>query len=665
MFKEAIEHQPYGSYAYPVADDILFVQLKAKKGDLEEVNIVYDGIFRNWELNPPRYTAEMTKYSTDEFFDYFRAEIKYPSKRFRYYFVVNDGTEEIYYGGDFTSEIPQHRDCFEYSYICERDYFTIPDWVPNSIFYQIFPNSFNNGNPELTPEEAAPWGSDPEKSSLYGGDLPGIIEKLDYLDELGIDALYLTPIFQSDSSHKYDIIDYMSIDPHFGDLEDCKRLVKEAHNRGMRVIFDAVFNHCSDQFFAFQDVLEKGRNSDYKDWFYIDSFPVQEDPGIDHSVLTQLAEELKQVEEVSYSLFVDKILPKFEVTEQGAEYLTELVKEVLAQGPGFKISVESLRGLSQAKQELEELITPNYETFGSRTWKMPKLRTANLEVRNYLLQVARYWIEEVGIDGWRLDVADEIDHHFWRQFRQEVKAADPEAYIVGEVWDDGSPWLQGDQFDGVMNYIFTDAVWDFFCRREINVHQFAAQLAKVRTDYKRPAQAASLNLVDSHDTDRVLTVADTDQTRQQLAAAFQMTYWGPPMIYYGDEVGLTGEEFTSCRQTMAWEEEEQNTNLLNWYKKLISIRQNNTALRTGELRIVRKEGVKNIYAFTRRKENNQLLVVFNNSNLAAELEFALDNLDIKADKFKELISEQEFIVKNNQLNFTLAGYSVFILRAEK
>ncbi len=662
MFKEAIYHQPYGNYAYPIAEDTLFIQLRAKKGDLEQASIVYDGRYRVWETNPPRYSVEMTKYAADNLFDYFRAEIKYPDKRFRYYFTLDDGKNQLYYGGNFTDDIPESTDCFEYSYICERDYFTTPDWVKNSVFYQIFPDSFNNANPELSPETTSPWGSEPDRSTVYGGDLQGIIDKLDYLDELGIDAIYLTPIFAAGTTHKYDTIDYLSIDPQFGDLEDCKKLVNEAHKREIKVIFDAVFNHCSRQFFAFQDVVEKGAESEYKDWFYIDSFPIKENPGIDYPVLEKLARELKQAENLSYDLLKQEILPKFKLdSAQGEEYLLELGKEVIDQGSNFKISLESLRKLSRQNQKLEEMITPNYETFVTTNWNMPKLRTANPEVRSYLLKVARYWIEEVGIDGWRLDVANEIDHQFWREFRKTVKAADPEAYIVGEVWDDGTPWLDGDQFDGVMNYVFTNAVWDFFCRREINVEKFAAELAKVRTQYKQPAQMASLNLIDSHDTDRVLTVADNDKTRQKLAVAFQMTYLGPPMIYYGDEVGLTGEEFKSCRRSMVWEKEQQDTDLLAWYKRLIAICQNNSALRTGDFELVTKDAVKNIYAFKRIEEDNQLLVIFNNSPQNAELEFDLSELGIKQDIWVDLIKDQEYKVEQEKLALKIAGYRVVIL----
>ena len=662
MLESAVYHIPYHNYAYPVNKDTLCIKLRAKKGDLEEVSVVYDGRFKNWNLNPPRYATKLKKYSSDQQYDYFKGTIQLESKKFRYYFVLDDGLEQVYYGGQFSSDIPEHNDCFEYSYICERDLFDTPEWVQNAVFYQIYPDSFYNANPEISPAETSPWGQRADRSTVYGGDLQGIIDKLDYIDQLGVDALYLTPIFEAETTHKYDTIDYLSIDDNFGDLEVCKELVEQAHQRDIKVIFDAVFNHCSNQFFAFQDVLEKGADSEYKDWFYINEFPVKEDPGVDYAVLEKLVRELNKLEKLDYQVIKQDVLPKLSINnEVGRQYLDELVKKLLEKYKQSKINVKSLRTLSQQHPELEKMITPNYETFANKTWDMPKLRTANSEVRDYLLQVGEYWIKEVGIDGWRLDVANEVDHKFWREFREVIKDIKEDAYIVGEVWDDGTSWLLGDQFDGVMNYVFTDAVWDFFCRQEINVEAFEDQLCQVRTKYKKPAQLASLNLLDSHDTDRALTVANNDITKYKLAVAFQMTYLGPPMIFYGDEVGLTGEAFTSCRQSMMWEEAEQDRELLEWYQKLIAIRQDNPALRTGDFELVTTDAVKNVYAFKRSKGDNQLLVIFNNSPQQAALEFDRAGLDITKDSVVDLITECEYKIEQEKLTLEIAGYQVLVL----
>lgn len=220
--------------------------------------------------------------------------------------------------------------------------------------------------------------------------MPGIIEKLPYLHDLGITLIYLTPIFASRSNHKYDTIDYYKIDPSFGTLEQFRELVDQAHKLQIRILLDAVFNHTSDEFFAFHDVIQHGEQSAYKDWFFTESYPLVQQP------------------------------------------------------------------------------VPNYETFGVHIVSMPKLNTQHREAADYMIDVAKYWIQETNIDGWRLDVANEIDHAFWRRFRSEIKAMGKELLIVGEVMHLASAWLRGDQFDGVMNYPLRDALVDFFRQAAYN-----------------------------------------------------------------------------------------------------------------------------------------------------------------------------------------------------
>ena len=276
--------------------------------------------------------------------------------------------------------------------------FVTPEWARHAVFYQIFPDRFANGDPANDPENTQPWGTPPSTHNFMGGDLQGIVDRLDYLAELGIGALYLNPIFQATSNHKYNTFDYLRIDPHFGDLATFHRLIAAAHGRGIRVVLDGVFNHCGRGFYAFHDVMENGGNSPYLRWFQIDRFPINPYDG-----------------------------------ERPANY---------------------------------------------RTWwdfrSLPKFNTGHPPVRRYLLDVARYWIEQ-GADGWRLDVPNEIaDHDFWREFRAVVKAANPEAYIVGEIWNDATPWLDGTQFDAVMNYLFRDLCRDFFARDTLRADAFGA-----------------------------------------------------------------------------------------------------------------------------------------------------------------------------------------------
>ncbi len=244
---------------------------------------------------------------------------------------------------------------------------------------------------------------------------------------------------------------------------------------------------------------------------------------------------------------------------------------------------------------------------------MPKLNTAHPEVRAYLLDVAEYWTREAEIDGWRLDVANEVDHRFWRAFRDRVKGVNPEALIVGEIWHDAGPWLQGDQFDSVMNYLFRDAVLDFFAAGRIGADRFDALLTRIRMMYPEPAHFAMFNLLGSHDTERFLTACGGRLERMRLAVLFQMTYPGMPMIYYGDEVGLRGGPDPDCRRPMVWEEEKQNRELLAHYRKLIALRKALRPLRRGDFRTWLVDPLRNLYGFVRREGESCVGVLLNNS----------------------------------------------------
>ena len=667
MQRESVYHQPYGSYAYPINQDTLFLQLRTKKGEIEKAYVMHDGKF-NWTEDSPRNRVELEKYCSDKSFDYFRVAITSETKRFRYYFLLDDGSKTLYYTEyGLQEELPTRKEGFEYQNICEKDIFKVPEWVENAVFYQIFPERFANGNPDLDPEETKDWSDrEPESDSFYGGDLEGIINNLDYIEDLGVNAIYLTPVFPSSSNHKYNVRDYKAIDPQFGDLETAKELVDKAHQKGIKVIFDAVFNHSSDEFFAFKDLREKGRESDYADWYYYDELPIKKKPNFSFAKLINLFSELRQGG-IDFATLQEKILPEYDIDyDQLHDYEQEFLKLITER---FKsdsrlqnMSDKELWLLMRNDEEIKELMGPNYTTFANGAWFMPKLKTANAEVRDYLLDVARFWIEEVGIDGWRLDVADEVDQFFWREFRKVVKQADPEAYIVGETWKDATRWLKGDQFDGVMNYIFSEAVLDFFCRREIDAKSFNHRLTRVKVNYKSPAQLASLNLIGSHDTARALTIAENDKTRLSLAAAFQMTYLGPPMLYYGDEVGMAGGDDPDCRRPMIWEDDKQDQNLLNWYKKLIRIRQENPALRTGKVEVVTVDSLRGIYAFARVKADNRLLVVFNNDSQDNQVEFSLEELPFNTDEVIDLVSESEYQVADGQLKLELDSYSMQVLK---
>lgn len=451
--------------------------------------------------------------------------------------------------------------------------FVTPAWVRDAVFYQIFPERFCNGDTGNDPAGVEPWGSTPAFRNFMGGDLRGILEKVDYLSELGISALYLTPIFKSASNHKYDTIDYFAIDEHFGDMKLLRELVDACHRRGIRVILDAVFNHCSSLHPYFLDVKQKGRKSRYWNWFFIKKWPIPD---------------------------------RFERHKDALEW---------------------------------------YECW----WgfhSLPKLNYTNPKVEKYFLRVAKYWLSEAKVDGWRLDVPNEVIQTFWPKFRRAVKSVNPEAYIVGEIWDDASSWLQGDQFDAVMNYRFQKALLGYFAEETIDTRTLDHTLRQIMLDYPEQATAAMLNLLGSHDTARPMTVAlksveaavpggagnaavdsglyNTARESLKLMAALQFTFEGAPCIYYGDEIGMEGGKDPDCRRCYPWDEPaKQKRELLAYYQKLIAIRKANPALRAGTFSPLLVDDERELYAFERRSDGNRCLVAFNRSETAHTIDLPL------------------------------------------
>ncbi len=457
-----------------------------------------------------------------------------------------------------------------------------PDWVRDAVFYQIFPDRFASSARVPKPGPLEPWDSPPTTHGFKGGDLRGIVERLDYLQRMGITALYLTPDFSSASNHRYHTYDYFEVDPLLGGNEALRELVDEVHARGMRIVLDGVFNHTGRGFWAFHHVLESGAESPYRHWFHFDQAAL--DAG--KPVLAYPGAHLRS------GVGVDE--------------------------PGLGAPAPAGDG------------SWSIAHLGYRAWwdlpALPKLNTDHPGVREHLWAVAEQWIR-FGIDGWRLDVPEEIaDPSFWQEFRRRVRAANPQAYLVGEIWHVAPEWLAGDRFDATMNYPLGEAILSFtgapvLDEGVIRAHHefgpnirpedgptFAARLSAVLGAYPEEVAAVQLNLLDSHDSPRVHTLVSGDRAAYRLAVLLQATLPGAPCLYYGDEIGLEGGNDPDCRRAFpaeaAWD-----LGLLEFVSAAFALRAGEPALRRGSWRIAGAEG--GTVAVERQLDGSRLLVAIN------------------------------------------------------
>lgn len=462
---------------------------------------------------------------------------------------------------------------------------SVPNWVQDSVFYQIFPDRFDNGSNENNPKSVLPWNAKPTLYGFHGGDLKGIINRMYYLLDLGVNAIYLNPIFLSPSNHRYNCIDYFQLDPKLGAKIEFFTLLDVAHRNEMKVILDGVFNHCGRGFFAFNDILENQAESPYLDWFHIKKFPVD------------------------------------------------------AYSPGDATTFEAW-------------------------WKyksLPKFNTSNPDVQKYILHVATYWIEQ-GIDGWRLDVPNEInDDDFWLRFRQVVRKANPDAYLLGEIWDGDLRWANDRHFDGLMNYPIRDLVINLL-NGKCSVQKFVKDSLKWYANYPEENSLAMYNLLGSHDIERFLTQINGSQAKAKLGYLFLFTFAGVPAIYYGDEIGLTGGPDPDCRRTFDWEETRWNMPLRDWIKKLIKFRKERVSLRRGKYQVIGSNPNSGIFAFSRIVEHECTIVVMNISDEMTELTLDLTGLGIAKDCcLRNMLASNEFSVTDHQTSITLPKCSGALL----
>jgi Glycosidases len=584
----AIYHEAKSKYAYAFDKDTVHIRLRTAKGDISYINMVWGDPF-NWrkmteaemidhqsQNENPDFTKRhtwasdkdspmaMVKDYSDHLYDYWFIEIKPEFKRTRYGFELFkksvNGEERFFYGAHGAYDLSLHpemlsslNDFFNFPYLNEEDVFSAPSWVKDTVWYQIFPERFANGDPSLNKPHALPWGSHKEVTNEmhFGGDLQGIISKLDYIKDLGATGIYFTPIFEAPTTHKYDTIDYFKIDPEFGTNEAFKTLVDEAHKRGIRVMLDAVFNHCGFKHPFFQDVVKNGMDSEYAQCFHLIKEPVI----------------------------------NFPINDKGFP------------APTGYMAAGAL----------------NYETFAF-TPNMPKWRTGNPVAERYLLDVAEYWIREYDIDGWRLDVSNEVSHVFWRKFKKAVRAIKPDLFILGENWDDSTPWLRGDQFDSVMNYEFTYPVWHLLSReaiyKDFGVEAFKANISRLLVSYPKNIAINMFNLLDSHDTSRLHTLLGEDERLVKIAFLLQMSFGGSPSVYYGSEIGLFGVH-DGNRQCMIWDEAEQNLGLKAHVKQMIALRNQYPAMKEMDMKFISYDQAPEMLIYSKEYKGETLTFIIN------------------------------------------------------
>lgn len=526
----AMLHIPDSRYCFATGEKELVLRLRmAREDEKAKVFLIYA---QKYDFTFCRKKLPMEIKYSDRLYNYYEIKMRLEDVRFAYIFQIEEDGNTWYFSEDGVTKEYKFEEgfynFFQMPYINKNDVMDTVEWMRSAVFYQIFVERFRQGNEKKdTSYINMKWDEKPTPKSFAGGDLAGIIEKMDYLKELGINALYLTPVFRSISNHKYDIIDYFTVDPQFGTKEELRQLVKLAHENGIRVVLDAVFNHCSMEMQQFQDVLEKGRESRFYDWFIIDGdFP-----------------------------------------------------------------------------EPEKM---NYECFAACNY-MPKLNTANEEVQDFLLEIAIYWIREVDIDGWRLDVSDEVSHGFWRRFRKAVKKEKPDSVIIGENWHDAYAYLMGDQYDSIMNYAFTKACLDYFAKGVFSAKDMADKLNSNLMRNTEQVNRMMLNLLDSHDTHRFFTEVNKDKDKMLAAIALEMVFEGAPCLYYGTELCMEGGYDPDSRRGFPWDTKSWDMDFLEKVKELIRIRKQ-PAVQYGEIKIEEEQEMLHV---ERMWENSKIILRIN------------------------------------------------------
>ena len=675
MNKTALFCDGTEGYVYPPEpkeSELVTFRFRTAKDDVDRVGLVTSAD-----------TYVMEKECTQGEFDYYTFETRLGEEPFRYCFEVQSGTEKYYYGRCGIS-----REILEYYNFVVVPGFSTPDWAKGAVMYQIFTDRFYNGDKSNDVEtneyyyigdysqRVTNWDKYPANMGVrefYGGDLQGVMDKLDYLQDLGVEVVYFNPLFVSPSNHKYDIQDYDYIDPHYGKIVDDGgevlpngvtdnsqatkykkrttglknleagnelfiKLVEELHRRGMKVILDGVFNHCG-----------------------------------------------------SFNKWMDR-----ERIYEGEEDYE----------PGAYVSADSpYRSYFRFFKEGPENwpYNGNYDGWWGHD-TLPKLNYEDsVKLENYILYIGRKWVSPpYNVDGWRLDVAadlgrsNEYNHEFWQKFRRAVKDANPNALILAEHYGDPSDWLKGDEWDTVMNYdAFMEPVTWFLtgmekhsdeAREELlgNIDNFIGSMAHHMSNMLTPSLQVAMNELSNHDHSRFLTRTNhmvgrvehlgpeaaneyVNKAVMREAVVMQMTWVGAPTVYYGDEAGVCGFTDPDNRRTYPWGHEDQE--LIAFHKEAIRIHKEHPALKTGSLKIL--GGEENILSYARFKGHDRIIVVINNRSERAEVKVPVweAEIPIKCRMKRLLYSYQEgytteyeeYLVEDGEVVANMGPHSALVL----
>ena len=527
---------------------------------------------------------ELKKYSETDRFIFWGIQIDFRSTIAKFSFAAStDDNLNLYIGSSGIANFISPSEKWTYDRNSYQRH-TIPDWVYGGVMYQIFPERFANGDASLNPERCIEWGSEPTRLDFQGGDLIGVLDNLDHIASLGVNILYLNPVFLSSSTHKYDAWDHFQVDPAFGGDEALKNLIEECHKREMKLVLDCSLNHVHPRHFAFQDIIKNGEESKYKDWFTIFDYPVRyiHRPHL-YANTYKVGWDGNQEE---YKQYLDKT---FDETMVPVEIKND-------DGPIVEPSFKAWWGVPD----------------------MPKVNFDNKDARQWALDVTKHWIENFNIDGWRMDVAKELDFSFWKEFRDIAHKANKDTVLIAEIFGDTSQWLQGDRFDGTMNYSFRETMTDFFATKRISNKEFADSLAYLYSMYSFEALSSCQNLLSSHDVKRFLNRCGGDVQGLLGAIFMQATFPGIAGIYYGDEIGLGGADDPSNREAFPWHDKKSwNTEILEYTKTLMRIKQSNSIFKYGRFELLNE--TEDFIAFRRILKDESMLCIINREIIKQEI----------------------------------------------